>query len=255
MKLFTISLALLLPAGMLSAPAGAQDAIPTARYSVELEGGATWQARNVARIPGDGGTYFSLRPLTGSGPDAFWRVTIIGRVRARQEVRAVWAPLRASGTGTLAQETRFDGQTFAAGVVTDGYYRFDSPRLTYRWRVTPPDARGAFWIGATALIRDAEVRLTQGPLSASDSNVGVVPLLHLAGDWPLAPRWRLLFDLDALAAPQGRAFDGGVRVARDVAPGWWASAGLRTLEGGADNDRVFNFAWFQFLSLGVGRRF
>jgi hypothetical protein len=249
----------ILAAVLLTPGARAQDgaAAPAQppRYGVEVEGGALWQGRNVARIPGDGGTYFSVRRLTGSGPDGFYRLTATARVRHGQEVRAVWAPLRAEGTGTLDAPVRFAGRDFGAGVPTRARYRFDAPRATYRWRVRGTDGADRFYVGFTALVRDAEIRLTQGGTTARDANVGFVPLLHLAGDWGLAPGWRLAFDFDGLAAPQGRAFDAGVRVTRDIAPGWYAGAGYRVLEGGADNDRVFNFAWVNYASVALGRRF
>ncbi len=37
--------------------------------------------------------------------------------------------------------------------------------------------------------------------------------------------------------------------------GWYAAAGYRTLEGGADNDDVYAFAWLHYAQVSVGRRF
>jgi hypothetical protein len=61
----------------------------------------------------------------------------------------------------------------------------------------------------------------------------------------------VLFDADALAAPQGRAED--VLLAFQVRPreGISLYAGYRTVEGGADNDEVFSFAWFHYGAIGL----
>jgi hypothetical protein len=52
-----------------------------------------------------------------------------------------------------------------------------------------------------------------------------------------------LLDLDASAAPQGRAIDFGGRLRYALTDRWSAGVGYRTIEGGADVDRVYNFAW------------
>jgi hypothetical protein len=49
--------------------------------------------------------------------------------------------------------------------------------------------------------------------------------------------------------------DAGARLVRDLGGGWSASAGLRFLDGGADNDEVYAFASFASVTLGVSRRF
>lgn len=61
--------------------------------------------------------------------------------------------------------------------------------------------------------------------------------------------------VDGLAAPQGRAFDLSIKSHYDL---WdWCSLGFgyRAIEGGVDNDEVYNFAWFQSLVVSLGLRF
>jgi hypothetical protein len=97
--------------------------------------------------------------------------------------------------------------------------------------------------------------LRQGAVAASDANVGFAPLIHVAGSYALDDRSRLLLDFDGLAAPQGRAFDIGIQFARDVAADWTTVVGFRTLEGGADNERVYSFAWLNYATVGAAYRF
>jgi len=70
-----------------------------------------------------------------------------------------------------------------------------------------------------------------------------VPLLHVAGDWHVAPGWRIALDVDGAAAPQGRAIDASLKGYWTLREGLDLGLGYRTIEGGADNDEVYTFAW------------
>lgn len=63
------------------------------------------------------------------------------------------------------------------------------------------------------------------------------------------------FDLDGLAAPQGRAFDAAAKFRYDLTENWSLSAGYRTLKGGADTDTVYTFAWFHYAAFSIAYRF
>ena len=64
-------------------------------------------------------------------------------------------------------------------------------------------------------------------------------------------KFGLLFEGDALAAPQGRAEDvllaATYKINRKIA----LKAGYRILEGGADNDEVYNFSLINYISAGA----
>ena len=69
------------------------------------------------------------------------------------------------------------------------------------------------------------------------------------------PGWRFVADLDGAAAPQGRAFDLALKVHRDISERWSVGVGYRTLEGGADNDTVYTFAWIHQALVSLSYRF
>lgn len=240
------------PADEDSAAAGARAVAP--RLIVELEGGPAWQSRNDAQVPNDEtGTRFALDGLTGSGPFAAFRVTAEGRFGGRHGLRLLFAPLSLSGTGEPAQPVSFQGVSFAAGVPTEASYRFDSYRLTYRYRLADRKA----WrvdLGLTLKLRDAEIGLSQEDAASSYSNTGLVPLLHVAAAWKPSGRWSLLLDADGAAAAPGRAFDVALKLAYDLSPHWSVEIGYRTLEGGADVDDVYTFAWFHYGVLSAAYR-
>ena len=44
----------------------------------------------------------------------------------------------------------------------------------------------------------------------------------------------------------GRAEDVSLKVSREISPRWSVAGGYRMVEGGADVDEVYNFAWLHF---------
>lgn len=221
------------------------------RFHIEFEAGPVWQGRNDVEIPNDGtGTRFSVSDLIGQGPYFAYRAYVSYDINEKQGLRLLVAPLTIEGDGTPAEEIRFDGETFEAGVRTDASYRFDSYRLTWRYLFFDGDAF-RWHVGFTGKVRAAEVKLSQGANEASYDNVGFVPLLHIAGEWKLAESWSAVLDVDALAAPQGRAEDVALKLSYRWSERWSATAGYRTMEGGADNDEVYTFAWLHYVVASV----
>ena len=91
-------------------------------------------------------------------------------------------------------------------------------------------------------------------VAAEKTDVGFVPLLHLAFDWRLGEQWSLDLDVDALAGGPGRAEDAALKFRYRFNDDVSLAAGYRTVEGGADVDSVYNFAWLHYAtaSLRVG---
>lgn len=232
---------LLLIAVLLPLPAAAQ----TPRFMVELEGGPVWQISNDVEIPNDGtATRFSLTDVVGNGPWPAGRVYLTWNLTERHGLRLMLAPLSVTEQGVLEEPIDFAQANYVPGPA-QATYTFNSYRLTYRYRFRETDRMSA-WVGFTAKIRDAEIALQQGTTTSSSDNVGFVPLLHLAGEWRVGSEWRLLADVDALAGGPGRAIDAAVKAGYDIRERWTLSAGYRTVEGGADVDSVYNFAWLHF---------
>lgn len=240
-----IALALLVPG-----TAAAQ----TPRFALELEGGPAWQSYNDVEIPNDGSaTRFSLYDLAGSGPWPAGRLYLTWNIDERHSVRALAAPFSLTENGVPEQPISFAGAEYAADQPVEATYTFNSYRLGYRYRVHR-SARTAFRIGATAKIRDATIELEQGATTSRKDDVGFVPLLHLSGEWYFAPRWRLLFDAEGLAGGPGRAIDATAKLGYDPGGAWAVQAGYRMVEGGADVDEVYTFAWLHYAAASVTLR-
>ena len=56
-------------------------------------------------------------------------------------------------------------------------------------------------------------------------------------------------------APQGRAFDVSARLGYVLAERWEVGIGYRTIEGGADVEQVYNFAWLHSAVASLRLRF
>jgi hypothetical protein len=249
-----VTLARPLAFGVLMSPlfpfhAGAQGNRPTPALVIEVEGAPTWQSYNDVEIPNDGSaTRFSLDELVGTGPWPAGRVYVLWNVNERHGLRLLAAPFSVTEEGIPAADLRFAGAQYAAGVPARATYEFDSYRATYRFRFRDGEQTTA-WVGFTGKLRDARVALDQGTTSSEKTDLGFVPLLHLAGDWRFTPGWSLELDADALAGGPGRAEDVTVRLGWEASPQWSIHLGYRMVEGGADVDEVYTFAWLHYAAL------
>jgi hypothetical protein len=220
-----------------------------AGWFVDVESGIAVAGYNDVRIPGDTGTEFSLTDDLSTDAAPFGRFRLGLRPGDRHHVSVFAAPLRLSADGRLPKSVLFQGAEFAQGTDVEGSYRFDSYRLTYRYRVY--DSRTfTGWLGFTGKIRDAEISLESAEVEARKKNTGFVPLLAFRLDWRVGERVTAILEGDAVAGGPGRAEDIflglGLRTGKKVL----LKGGYRILEGGADVDEVYNFALIHFASVG-----
>ena len=221
-----------------------------AGVDIDVESGVAINGSNDVRIPGNTGSDISLTDDLSADETAFWRVRLGVDLGARHRLSLLVAPLRFDASGSVNRPLDYNGVTFAAGEDLRARYRFDSYRLTYSYALVQAD-RISFDIGFTGKIRDAAIRIESDQRSSEKTNTGFVPLIHFALDWSLASRFGLLVQGDALAAPQGRAEDVLVAPYADLSDRIRVRLGYRILEGGADNDEVYNFALVHYLSAGL----
>jgi len=224
------------------------------RWTAEMEGGAVFSGYNDARIPNAGGTLFSLSEDLDISAKAYYRLRISYAISGRHELSLLYAPLTLKASGLLPAAVNFTGVFFPKDTAVDGTYTFNSYRLTYRYRLLDKP-RLRLDIGFTAKIRDAEIALASQSLSASKTNVGFVPLLHLRLAWDWSRKLGLLLEADAAAARQGRAEDVLLALNWRLSPQLQMRFGYRFVEGGADVDEVYNFAWIHYLAVGLAFSF
>jgi hypothetical protein len=251
----TAKMILLAAALFTVAPHAPASAGETPAFTVELEGAALWQTKNDVEIPNDGtGTRFSIIDVTGKGAWPAGRLYLTWNINDRHSLRALLAPLSISESGQTVDAVDFAGERYLPGEPLEATYQFNSWRLSYRYRYLRREDL-SLWVGFTAKIRDARIELSQGAITSRDTDVGFVPLLYLAADWRFADCWHLLFDFNGLAGGPGRAFDVALKLGYDISDRWGLTAGYRTIEGGADVEAVYNFAWLHYAAGSVVLRF
>jgi hypothetical protein len=223
----------------------AASAIARERFTLDLEAGPAWQLRNDFAVPGDG-TLVRL----DDGTTTASRMTLVWNVGERWSVRALAAPLSTETEFTPADVVRFGDTTFTAGSPVTVDYTFDSYRVGAFYRFRP---RGPLTLrgGATLKLRDARIALHNGVARASKSNTGVVPLLYGGARYEAGETLSFDFDIDAAAAPQGRAIDAALRAEARLNDRIALYAGARLLDGGADNDEVYSFGRFVYALAGL----
>ncbi|MCC5914225.1 MAG: hypothetical protein JJU46_07590 [Balneolaceae bacterium] len=217
---------------------------------LEAESGALWFSRNDVRIPNDGGTEFDMLGLIGQDAVPYFRLRLNATFGERHTFRALFAPISKVGTGAFDEPVDFEGSTYEADLATDGVYRFNTYRLTYRYTFLDRE-NWTLGAGAAALIRDAKVQLTQAGINEENTDLGFVPLIHLYAERRFGDRSSIIFDAETLASTQGRATDVSLTFNHRIGESWGLYGGYRLIEGGADVDEVYNFSWINFASVGV----
>lgn len=215
-----------------------------ARNQVYTEFGLVENSYNQVQIPGDDGTRFNMRKSLPS-EDFYFRLDYKKSFENKHGVRLLYAPLKQTGEHTYKKDIDFNGEVFNANSETKTVYKFNSYRATYFYQLVQEE-KWKLNIGITGKVRDAEIELKQGNKKKSRSDIGIVPLFYLWSEYWLTNETKLTFDFDGLAAPQGRAFDIALMMGHRLSPSVVANLGYRILEGGVDNDKVYNFSQFNF---------
>ncbi len=225
-----------------------------AQFSLDLETGFVSASKNDVRIPGDQGTLFSLTDDLAASSSFFIRIKGGYRIRDRHNISALVAPLSMKSDGFLPYDVSFAGVVFPADSMLDANYKFNSYRFTYRYDIILKK-RVEFGIGLTAKFRDASISMKAPGYYAEKTNTGFVPLINFRLLLMMDDRLGFLIEGDALGASQGRAEDILFAAQYEISDKMQMHVGYRLLEGGADNDEVYNFSMFNYASIGFTYNF
>lgn len=240
-QIFSATIVMLLCIGLSNA---------NAQALIDFETGIVSTGYNNVRIPGNQGTRFSLKDNLIPKPEFFYRIRLNYTIKSRHTISLLYAPLETKSEGSVANNILFEGVVFHANTKLTGTYKFNSYRLTYRYDIVK-SPKLVFGLGFTAKIRDAKIALDSSGAVSEKTNVGFVPIINFRLLWNVNSKFGLLLYGDALAAPQGRAEDVLIAATYKLSENLRIRAGYRMLEGGADNDEVYNFALFHYASFGL----
>ena len=223
-------------------PIRAQDGL-----KLTLETGLLWQHRNDIKQPLATGTFLSFDTYN-EGPFPHYRAEIFYQSKSAHGWRLLIAPLNLEVTGQENREVTFNGVTFSKNSPLTVSYKFNSYRLGYTFRLYKGSS-SHFKIGLTAKIRDAEIKLSQNSLSSAYANVGFVTLFYSEFTWDFSKTFSFFSNADFAAAPQGRAIDITFKFQGKITKASRMGLGLRSLEGGADNEKLVSFSFINYVVL------
>ncbi len=221
------------------------------QFALDLESGLVVSSPyNEIRVPGNSGTTFDLAKDLQTKPAFFYRVRASYTFAKRHTVSVLAAPLTVKSTGSLPRNVTYDGQVFPSNQPTEGFFTFNTYRLTYRYGIVNTN-RFRLGAGLTGLLRDATVRLKTESQSATFDNVGVVPLLHYNFWWNPTRRLLILSEADGSYSKFGQAFDVFAGLGYQFRPELAIKAGYRVIQGGTNGDEAYTSTWLNFASVGL----
>ncbi len=220
------------------------------QWSLEAETGLAFQSYNDVRIPNDEGTTFSFTDdFEPQGPLVPFRLRLGYQLGERNHFFALYAPLTATYEGPAPFDIAFQNSVFEEGEFIEGFYKFNSYRLTYRRDLVKSEP-WTLALGFTAKIRDARVKLSTENKTDKKDDLGFVPLLHLFIQY--RPNvFAINLEGDGLAGGPGRAFDVSLTGMYSITRNLHLKAGYRLVEGGADVSEVYNFTWINYATVGL----
>jgi len=228
----------------------------SAQFMADAEFNLLKTGYNKIQVSGTDGTRFNVVESGNFDNDVSfaYRIRLGYRFNNRHNVFGLFAPLRVSYNGIFDKPTRFFEGNFLPLVDTKVNYQFNSYRLTYRYDFVVTD-KVRLGVGLTAKIRDAFIEVQQNGISSKKSNVGFVPIINLYASVNVSKKIGFILEGDGLAAPQGRAFDFELAAFYKIAENTNLRLGYRILEGGAENDEVYNFTLINYGLLGFSYNF
>ncbi len=222
-----------------------------AQFHADLEAGLIPGTNyNDVRIPGTSGTLVDISDQLEAQPKIFYRVRAGYTIAKRHRISLLYAPLTVKYKGTFQQPVNFNNTVFPANEDLVADYKFNSYRLTYRYNFIM-NTRWTVGAGLTGKIRDADIRFRNDSRDTHYDNVGFVPLVNFYVGYKPSEKWTAILEGDALASKFGRAEDIFAGVSYNVNENFGVKLGYRVVEGGADNDKIYNFTWINYASVGV----
>jgi len=221
----------------------------SAQPFINIESGIASPLYNDTRIPGNSGTFFSLKDDLKTSPVFFYRLRC-GYLFNKHHISILYAPIAFTSEGKFRDDVLFMNENFIANNLTTGYYKFNSYRLTYWYKIVETE-RINIGLGLTGKIRDAEIKLNSNSVEASKTDLGFVPLIHFFFSYSIQNKILFKLEGDALGAKQGRAEDFLLSFNYQLTHAVQLFSGYRILEGGSNGSSVYTFAWINYFSFGT----
>lgn len=170
-----------------------------------------------------------------------YRITGFMDLASGNQLYFLYAPLSVKYNFVSSKNFVFNNSSFSTNTDTTVNYKFNSYRLGYMWKFKSNSFD--YWLGVVGKIRDADIEVKQSAKNDNYDNVGFVPLLSFGFDFKILNNLSIYSHTDALGSTQGSAYDSQLEIKLNLSSLSF-SFGKRILGGGAENEKVYNFAQF-----------
>ncbi len=226
---------------------------------ITVESGLAFTGYNDVRVPnGDinpGQLFSLLDDFNNQSNAAYFRAEVAYTIANRHVIEATAAPLQIDYSNFNKTIIDFDNTLFTNTNSLTGRYEFNTYRLSYRYALLNKE-KIFLSLGGSVLTRDARIAVSNGIITADDTDLGFVPLVSFEFNYLATEKLTLHLKGDALVGPVGRAEDvfAGVKYSL-INNNLDLKLGYRIIEGGADVAQVYNFALIHFASGGLAYTF
>jgi len=227
------------------------------QLTITVESGLVLTQYNDVRAPNGDNAQGSLFSLADDFQDIqtplFFRAEVKYLINSKHTVEISAVPLTVESKGFDGSSLIFENETFEESDI-NGNYQFNTYRLSYRYRIVN---RPKFLLdlGASVLVRDAAITISQNDTKISNTDLGFVPLFSIYTEYIINKNFQAILKGDALVGPVGRAEDFFLGLQYSPSKNIDLKIGYRLIEGGADVEQVYNFAFFHFASIGLAFTF
>ena len=160
---------------------------------------------------------------------------------------ALYAPLEINYQFNSNKDFLFNETGFSRNSKTTVVYKFNSYRFGIRRNRNMNNTR--FYYGGILKIREASLCVVQSNASDCYENIGPVPLLNI-GFEQQGQLFYIKSNLDGLYSSRGSAYDINIETGLSLSF-FKIGMGVRMLGGGANSDKVKNFAQFRSIYLNL----
>lgn len=126
---------------------------------------------------------------------------------------------------------------------------YDPARATYRYTVIGRES----WAWRVGLTANPNQFGSAGTFKGE--KFGALPMLHMAGEARLAPRWRVGVDADGLMTPRGHALELGLRLNYQLRPNFSLYGGYQLSESGGEAEEYYGSGFSNAANVGLRLRF
>ncbi|MFO7660330.1 MAG: hypothetical protein R6V77_05405 [Candidatus Cloacimonadaceae bacterium] len=231
--------------------------IKNQRYEVET--GLINTGYNDVRVPGEGGSLFSMKDDLKAKQAFHFRFRLTQPLAAKHRLIFMYAPLKVKSSGRIDREYaeeffEFQDMQVPADLVPsidfDGEYRLDTYRQTYLFDLLTLK-NTVLSAGASVEIRDEAIKIYSADRYGRKTDTNVVFSVNFRALTNLNEKLALVANGNVLIDSKNRAEDIFLGASYKILKDSRLNVGYRLIERKTDKPEIYNSAMFHLLTVGI----